>query len=278
MYICLSIFPPEFLETIYSKPEFGILCLLLLILLIIYAFKKYRFIIPRNKRVLIFSLLWFTALILPALPTLMRWYVFGATVATSILLSDLYNSIKSSKTVSILFMFILLAVGVFNFYEMTRWVKVSRITRSIAECFKSIKTDDCNIVYLWGSPDKIDFINSMKLGANAMYQYKASEPDIDVEIPLRTEISSHSHININKINDKEYELALTDGRFIPLTGKSRFIRIREEFSMNTSWYDISVNNSDESDTIPSIARVIFKQPFNSPCNIFFDGEKFVRQY
>ncbi|MGB8317321.1 MAG: hypothetical protein WCE54_04305 [Ignavibacteriaceae bacterium] len=283
IYIPLAFIPPEAMELLQSVSNnlivliFIIIIFLSLIVLLIIKAQKLN---TKNLNILLTGLLWYVVFIIPAVPKLMRWYVFAASIGLFWILAAYVQNWKEffiSKKILVILIFLISGTAIYDFNLMTRWSnaskKFSTAVNSIEKYSSKIRTDS---LLIWITPDKINRISLMKLGVQQSIQWKLKNDSIDVSAPFRAEmVDDDSHINLINQTDSSIVFRLINGRFLPLGGKSHYIIRNEKLKgeMNNMNYIIKtriVNNIPTS--ILEVKCAKNRIPYEQ---LYFDGESFV---
>ncbi|MCU7494279.1 MAG: hypothetical protein HF314_18430 [Ignavibacteria bacterium] len=285
IYIPLGFFSPEALEVTLSLPKILLALLFIAIAIITWLIFLYRRPVLLSKaalRKLSASLAWFIVFILPGLPTLMRWYVFTASVGLIWALVALSECIKKGSPAKRLsFIIILLLVlysSVYDFSLMLRWGGVGRrmneALSGLSEAASGIKTDT---LYVWATPDKLDRIPMMKLGTQESIQWGLKNKTITVSTPLRSEMSSfQSSIRLVEKTDTSLIFHINNGRFLPYGGTSRAVIKNESFEAFSEGVRIKIKTFLDARNIPqSVAGLYFQKTLRKP-QLYFDGRQFLR--
>ncbi|HEX2867473.1 MAG TPA: hypothetical protein VHO03_10550 [Ignavibacteriales bacterium] len=283
IYIPLGFFSPESLE-IAAK---GTPLMLLSAAALAAALALYFLFIHRRpvklekpeKYKLAAAFSWFVIFIIPGLPTLMRWYVFTASVGLIWSLSVIGENIRSIFTrkasFSILAVLILVS-AVYDISLMTRWGSVGR---DLNEALLSLNAEGRELkadsVYVWATPDKSRRIPMMKLGTQESVQRGLRNNKVTVISPLRSEMAgSDSRIDLVEKTDTSFVFHISDGRFLPYGGESRAVVKNESIETEAEGIKIRIKTFlDESLKPQSIAGVYFKKPSAVP-QLYFDGREF----
>ena len=166
------------------------------------------------------GLIWFLIFILPALPLLGRWYVFTASFGLFVFILQGYASLaKTTRKVLLIFITLISILFVYwNYSTMNNWVLTGEMTEQILKSLKGHKLNENETVLLFGVPDKINRVNSMKLGIQESVNYY-SESNINVEYPLKCECNNNSTIYQERIAPNKIRLSGNNMRFLPQAGE-----------------------------------------------------------
>ncbi len=284
IFLPLAFIPPEALEWLQSILVNHIILTLLIVIslsmIIFIIFKTFR-LNKKNLNILLTGILWYFVFIAPAVPKLMRWYVFAASIgifwALAAYVQNWSGFFTSKKALIILFLLIT-GTSVYDFNLMTRWVnagkKFSAALNSVGKYADEISSDS---LLIWVIPDKINRIPLMKLGVQQSIQWKFRNDSIDVSSPYRAEmVNNDSHIKMMSQTDSSIVFKIINGRFLPLGGKSHYI-IRNE-NLNGKIYDMNyiIRTRIEDDIPTSILEVKYSKNQLPHDQLYFDGEGFVK--
>lgn len=285
IYIPLAFSPPEVLEFIYDNLHNWLIVIPLSavsitsIFLIIHAYKGLD---KGRRKILLTGVAWYVIFIIPALPKLMRWYVFTASIGliwSLVIVIEFYlqkNNFK--KLLTFIIGPIIIALAVYDFLLMDQWVttgkKFDQSLISINKIKSEIKTDS---IFVWCVPDKLNRIPMMKLGVQQSIQWTLNDKNLEVFSPLRAELTSvKSKIDWKKMSDSIFVFHLYGGRFIPLNGKSESIIKKETLHYMDKEISLKINTFIKNSEPQSIAIVKMKQSKLSLTQIYYNGNKFVK--
>ena len=278
LYIPAAILSPDNLEQLFfiAKNKTVLFPLITLcVLLVIVIIKVYKSFSNEEKRTLLKAALWFCICIAPVLPVFMRWYVFTASVGLSIIGGMfLYKFYEISvpwlkKTGIIVFTISVLLIIYSNLIISFKWIDAGNKYDQYVSAIKKADIHDKEI-YAWGVPDKYQRIALMKLGVQEVFAYALGEKKIQVESPLRAEISNaHSTMSYIPLTDSSFQMKLNGGRFLFLGGRSRAVIISEQDSLITPDYVIRVNTAVKENNVESIAEVTLHNKEILQRSIFF---------
>ncbi|MCU7512426.1 MAG: hypothetical protein HF300_07700 [Ignavibacteria bacterium] len=283
IYIPLSFFSPESLELLASTSRVLLALASAGVLIAFYIIFIYRKPLRTDRHLiwtLIASLAWFTVFILPGLPTLMRWYVFTASIGLVWAAAAAGENIKagsfSKKASLVLFLLVILSSSVYDFSLMLRWGSVGKrmdhALMSLSGVKDEIKTDT---VYVWATPDKLTRIPMMKLGIQESVQWGLKDKNAAVITPLRSEMSGfESSIKLVEKTDTSLVFHINNGRFLPYGGESRAAIHNEAIDAESEGVRIRIKTFLGEDNVPqSIAGVYFRNS-RGYSQLYFDGKEF----
>jgi len=282
IYIPLSFSPPEILEYLANNMTLAIIIVCLFCLILFLVIKQLKKINPSDYKVEILGLSWFIIFVIPALPTLMRWYTFTASVGLIWFLIALTKKLaQDSRWRTFIIAFFILAVAsfsIFDFSRMMKWVesgkKVEYAVTSLQELNNKLTSDT---IYVWCSPDKAEMIPMMKLGLQQTFQW-ALRSNVEVLSDLKAELNSFDNSKIELISqtNNSFIFKLDNGRFLLTGGKSRAIIKPEKIYENISGIIYSINTYFDKEKVPhSIAEITFNKKLAGD-QIYFDGDKFIK--
>lgn len=283
IYFLLAFLPPEILEWFQVNIKNIWLVIPVLLLSVVLLYGLVRTIIRLSsfkKRVFLIGIAWFIIFILPALPVLMRWYVFTASIGLMISLSVLVESIiKKMKWqrifwIPVISVFILLVL--LNYNKMNDWkIAGEKLNFSLKELSREKSQ---RLILIWAVPDKYNRIPMMKLGVRETVQWALQRKDIEVFAPLRIELfGENPKVKMISSSANQLEFMATNGRFMREGGKSKYIITNEseKYEYEGSWYEI--NNYLNENILYSNVKVSLKdKQFAEFDQFYFDGEKFKR--
>ncbi len=216
IYIPLAFFNADIVENTYTsitKLNFRVLIPILIVLA--YFGRNLFFLIKQKslpKKLFLFGISWFLLFILPALPTLMQWYGFLASFGLLLAIIQIMDDGKFERIKIALFLIITLFLVFYNFERSTLRKEVGDRTNTYLEGLARKIPSSADTIYVVAVPDKINRLNSMKIGFQEAVSYKFGRT-IEVISPIRTEISTKSSIVYSKTNDT-MSVSLNIGHFV----------------------------------------------------------------
>lgn len=280
IYIPLSFIPPEFLDYVSSSVLFSLITILIAISLLYAAVRLFIKLPINKKRIFITGLLWFFIFILPALPKLMRWYVFtasaGLILSLSVLIQFIFEEkeLRSSYSKPLLILTILFAVFfsiVTDITSMYNWMISGEKMKSITESLGSYKNADTLVIMC--VPEKINNVPLMKLGILETVEYGTGKK-IPVYAPLRCELfSDESSIRVNKGSDSLYIFTLLYGRFKSREGRASSYIKEENIYYSEDGYKIEITNGINRSSV-SKARVYIPFYGRRNTSLYYNGFNF----
>ncbi len=283
IYIPLAFLPPKALEFVNHNLHNWLvviplsLTLILLIYFILYAFKQLS---KEKKNLFLGGLAWFTIFIIPALPKLMRWYVFTASIglvwSLACILEFYWEKLNYTKVLKIIIVPIFIFLIIYDFILMQQWVaagnKLNKSLISLQKIKSEIKTDS---VFVWCVPDKLNRIPMMKLGVQQSIQWILNDRDLEIFSPLRAELlSDTSKILFKQNSDSVYIFHLYGGRFLPIGGKSEAIIEKEFISYSNNNVVFNISTYIKYNEPQSIAVVKLKPHNLHLTQLYYNGNKF----
>lgn len=268
-YLLLSFIDAGMLESIYlltkENPGFSIPIFLFSLTLIIISIIKIK---VNNRRLLIFGLLWFLAFALPALPLLGRWYAFIPSLGLFVSIAVLYDSINKLYFKRVIAVLLIVFSSVLSYSKMTEWVDVSNKTESACLPFGKYDYTDVRTITLLGVPNKIDGINSMRIGVQETVHYFCKGKHTDVLYPLKTEIKEGCRINLDT-SGGFFTFTGNNCRFLAPDSKSSSSLKDENIEFSDNNIEINIQNKSGGN---STARFRFRKLPQQPGMLFwFDG-------
>jgi hypothetical protein len=270
-YIPLSFINADTLEGIYSIAKENIFITIgILLVLSISIFLLAKKIKINNKNLILFGAIWFLVFVITALPLLGRWYAFIPSVGLIIIIAVLYEALELIKLKRIIIISLILMAGTASFIKMTDWVMVSVRTEIACKSFGKYNYRNINSITLLGAPNKIDNINSMRIGVQEMFHYFSGEKQTDVLYPLKSEIYD-GMITLDSA-DGNYILKAANARFLAPDSKSYSYLIDEERNYKDENIEIRLINRVDG---YSKAYIRFKKlPPQPELKFYFDGKEF----
>lgn len=271
-YIPLSFVSADVLEGIYCIAKENILIsVLILIIVSIGIFFLAKKIKINNNKLILFGAIWFLVFVITALPLLGRWYAFIPSVGLIIILAVVYDSFEMNKLKRLIIIALILISGTASFIKMTEWVEVSKKTETTLLSLSKYNFSNIKTITLLGVPNKINKINSMRIGVQEAVHYFASEKQSDVLYPLKSELYDDGMISLDSA-DGNYILKGTNVRFLTPKSKSYSYLIDEKSEYTDENIEINViNNADGN----SVAIMKFIKAVPQPeLRFYFDGKKF----
>lgn len=274
IYLPLSFINAELLERCFYLLKSNIITFSIISFLIlifgIYKRNGIKFIFKSDNNRILFGLLWFVSLILPALPTLMQWYMFAASIGLFIIISEILTKINS-RTIQA-FIFILAIIGgLYSNDRAGKWIDASKKTNIALLSLKNqVKYNDEQVILL-GAPDKICRINSMKIGIQEAVRAKTGNNLLEADAPIRCDYLTNSKIQLFK-NKNHFLIAADNVRYFKPFSKSTSIFKNESFNYCLSGITFNiVNFSNGKSKVEFVLDSLYSK------NIFyFDGKSFVK--
>jgi len=284
IYIPLAFLPPEALEwlqSISANPIIMILVILIFLIVVTFFFIKAFRLKKENFNILLTGLLWYIVLIAPAVPKVMRWYVFAASIGLFWLLAAYAQNRKeffTSKKILLMLFLIIAGTAVYDFNLMTRWIKASDEFNVALNSVGKYKNElSGNSLLVWVTPDKINRIPIMKLGVQQSIQWKINNDSVDVSSPFRVEMVNYqSRINLINHSDSTIVFKITNGRFLPLNGKSHYIIHNEILSGNIYGMNFNINTFIKNKIPQSVLEVKYNKKQIPKKQLYFDGKEFIK--
>jgi hypothetical protein len=245
---------------------------LLIIILFALRFRKME---KYEKRLALFGLLWYIIFIFPACAHFGQWYAFTASMGLIIaLLSFVRINIKKPYYrylfYSVIFVGLISAVNIS--VRSNKWLHSGEIAES---AYKSIdyevKTQD-TLIFL-AVPDKIDMVNTMKIGfTQAIWHYLGND-SIDVSSQLRLEMDKEAFISYERISGDSLQIEVHYGRLLPLGYRARAVHIDEKLSYEDGYQSFDIETTIKPYSL-SKAIIKIKQNLEDKTYIF-NGQTFI---
>jgi len=272
IYLLLSVFPPETIESVFYYTGSILMKALTVILagFVFYGFIKAVInMSPRLRKILSAGLIWFVIFVLPALPTLMRWYVFTASAGIMWMLAaiiEYLNTIKSRVIFITVMLILITGLSVYDFNLMLRWKDVSYHFSRAYTSLQILSPE--KEMTIWGVPDKVNRIPMMKLGIAETVQSAMEDSSVNIYAPLRMELTGFlSSMKLDSLSGSMMRFRLRGGRFLVERGTSRAVIITEQIEQEYDGYRFVINNSE----LESTALVYFDSL--KGMQYFYDGNR-----
>ncbi|RJP68390.1 MAG: hypothetical protein C4539_08870 [Ignavibacteriales bacterium] len=283
IYFFLVFFPPEVLEWLqYNAKNFFVIIPIsvVTILLIIFVVRIFIKLPVNRKKIFFIGIAWFIIFILPAVPVLMRWYGFTASIGIMISLAVIAEAIieklKWKRILYYLVAFIFIILCFINFNKMQYWKAAGdKLKFALGELSKE-KTK--STILIWAIPDKLNRIPMMKLGVRETVQWALNDNNVQVFAPLRVElIGNEPGIQLNSASTTELQFEANGARFMKEGGKSKFILENEieRYRYEGNEYEI-ITSFDKNKLYSKVKIRLNQKPDTNFDQFYFDGEKFVR--
>jgi len=281
IYVPLAFFPPEFLELIYSLSNaFIFIIITLLLLCLIYLIvRKFKNLSSPKRNLIYAGAAWFIVFIIPALPTLMRWYVFTASIGLILILAVLLEDLLNEKFYYTALTGVIIIFCFYNINTMFHWketgIKLDKALISIRNLDQKISSDT---LYLWCVPDKFRRVPMMKLGIRQSVEWalnKSGSHKIKVLSPLRSElVDTDSKITLKERSGSTFGFHLLNGRFLEKGGESKSVIKNEELFYQQGGIELKIKTLNKGGNPESIAAVKFSgEPEGD--HIYYNGEEFI---
>lgn len=283
IYLPLILLSPEHVELLYQSMIGNkivlIIAVTIIAIILYFVIKVIRKVDSFTKSGIIFGILWYFFFILPALPLMMRWYVFLPSVGIIFILASFFQTERKYikfKYFPHIALAIFLLLPEHDHLTMNKWVDASKELEIIKTELSMQEQINADTLYFWGAPDKIERVNTMKNGFQQAIHYFTNNNKTEVISPLRFEGELSSVITARKIDSSYYELSATEGRFLLQGGKSRAVYINETIIDTTLDFIIEIANSADTKKPTSKAALKFKKFSTSSIHYFYNGNKFVK--
>lgn len=275
IYPALSFFTADHLETIFFMAQDNPWDLLkiTIIVIIFLTIIFYRILLNKkgaNKGV--WGLLWYLAFIAPALTTLNQWYTYIPMVGILIFFAFLFNH-SNNKSIFIFVIAYLLVSIFFLIDEKDNRKIASEKFEWITESFSEIESIGEKSVFFC-LPDKIERVNTLKIGFTLIFNKFAGDTLKDFSDDLRCEINKYSKIELSKNTKDSLVFDLTNGRFLLRGGRSRAIPINETIEHENEFYKMKIINNVIEDSAFATATLLRKS--NIRDEYYYDGEKIIK--
>jgi hypothetical protein len=287
IYIPLSFFPPETLEWLLNIAHNKLVLIFIAVLFLLLASLLYKVFIkldPEKKKNQVAGLLWFIIFVIPAIPNLMRWYAFTASLGLMIFIGVFFEKVFVDSTrfkiFLIIFIVIVCSVSFNNFNLMCRWNKAGERLQFALEDLNEKKDEiKKDTIIIWAVPDKLDRIPMMKLGVKETIQWALNDKRIEVLAPLRAElIDEKTRIKLISHSDSTLILSIDGGKFLQERSESRSIIKDEllEYYYEGSKYRIETRVDVPGKPFSKVIVNFGNREFKKFGQLYFDGEKFVK--
>ena len=287
IYIPLAFVPPETLEWLQFEIKNWWLIILLLITVSFFLYiliKNYRSLRTDKKRILFAGFSWFIIFIIPALPNLMRWYVFAASfglmIIIAVYLENMVLNFQKPKYFYSLIIFIIIVLSGYNFNLMLRWNKAGEKLHTALTNLREIKNDvKSDSIYIWAVPDKIDRIPMMKLGVMETVQWALQNNKILVYAPLRVELADEgARVKLISFYDSQLVFKVNSGRFLRERSESNSIITSSTKSFNYEGNRYEIDTKVDPSGIPDskVLVTLGEKNLDGKEQFYFNGDKFIK--
>lgn len=245
----------------------------------LFKYVQYFFQIKDYKKV-VFGLLWFGLYIIPPLPNMMRWYVLTASIGLMFSILSFVDEYKKNFEIGRIgkislisvFSIVILIFANINRVKMQDWVDTSIKTQSAIKSIAKLDLTGIKTLYLWAAPDKINRINSMKLGIEHSINI-INNSKFNVINPLKAEINFNQPISCF-VSDSMLTFKIIQSRFLPFKGKSMYLIKDEKIELEDNAYKMTIETTNKEGKIESIAKIRNLKSDSSTAHIFYDGDIF----
>ncbi len=282
-YFLLVFFPPEALEWVRFnvKNLLVTIPIVTLLLLLLFFFVSVIFNLPtKKKKVFFIGIAWFIIFILPAVPVLMRWYGFTASIGIIVSISVIAEAIDEKTKLRRFLLILSIAVFVLlcfiNFCKMLDYKIAGTKLNTTLNLFGNEKTK--TQIYIWAVPDKYNRVPMMKLGVRETVQWALKKNDLLVFAPLRVElIGNEPSIKLISSSANELQFDAINCRFMKEGGKSKYIfeNENEKYTYEGNLYEITTYRK-ENVVYSKVKIHLIKLPDSDFDQFYFNGEKFIR--
>lgn len=179
--------------------------------------------------------------------------------------------IKIYKLIILLILFYIGLSLVFNINQSKKWNYASGIMKKILNSLAEQQTGELQNLTLWCVPDKIDGINTMKLGVEQTVHYATGNYKLNVKAPLRMETDKNFKVNFQIINDSTFQFYLSGGIL-----KHQFTERTEIDSIfvENEEYVLKIKNRTNGRRKSAQAVLKFNKRTSENSDIFWQGSRF----
>jgi hypothetical protein len=246
-YIPLAFFNADLLENVYiSITKLNFRVLIPIFIVFAYFVRNFFNLIkhrgPQQKNFL-FGIFWYILFILPALPTLMQWYGFLAYIGLFLSILQIIDDNKFERIKIAVLLLITLFLVFYNFERASLWKEVGNRTNSFLANLVQKIPPSADTIYVVAAPDKINRLNSMKIGFQEAVSYHLGRP-LEVISPIRSEISQKSSIHYSLDNDN-LKAKLNFGRFLIQGKRSSNRNYEEKLFFEDDYISCEISNSSK---------------------------------
>ena len=273
VYPFLVFFRPEELEFAFNFLKNNLYALGLFIpvsFILLWAIvKRFKKMSNKHRRIFLFGATFFTVLIVPALPVIMRWYVFMPSLGIFTILASMMNRNNTFGLKALIVIAILANIIIVNIRVGT-WIDASAKSESILSSFNKEITGQQSI-RIWGLPDKYERINIFKIAPNVILADKNNISQDSILSPIRCEYYEDSKFDLSSSANK-FIIFLEKGRFFIRGSKSMYVFKPEKYYIDNSEYTVSINNNYKSGEYISEMVIEFKSEPDLERELFFNGK------
>jgi hypothetical protein len=280
LYLSTSFLRPDSLEFLADKYitniYFMIISSILILFIVWLLIANFMLSSTNSRKILIFGILWFSIFISPALPVFMRWYSFTASIGLIISFASLIDE-KGKKVPQYLMkglLFFMIWVLADCFGQMDRWVSTGEKTQKILLSLRELNLNECSTITIWAAPDKIDKINSMKLGIEQAVHWATGNKKLNVIVPMKIECWLNTKVSVTKLADNEYLFKADYSRFLTDGMKSKSVIKAETGGKATDEYNLQIEIPYPAKDRTAKAHLKFYSCRMNNIHLYFDGDKF----
>lgn len=281
LFLLLSFVTPDTIEkTFHGMLNADLLSLVIIstgiasIIIMIISFKNMKM---YKKRIFFFGLTWFFVFIIPGIPLMMQWYVYTASGGLLISLST-FIEFDKKKTPGFILTILILVFSVLSFFNSLEVIYNYKIaankTNQILTSLRNIEIKNGQRLVVWGSPDKINRVNTLKIGLQQAVEQFSEADSIDVYAPLRTEHFVGANISAKIIEDNKLEFSINKGRFLSASGRSRAYFIDEDLIVKSNGVILEISNRINDNNPAGTVTAKFRSTQPNDIHIYYTGEKF----
>lgn len=299
LYILTSLIHPElFLNFVQFKEIDFVFIAQLVLVFIIFIYFIYFITLTKDFKSTIFNstspeyayvklsffgILFYTLSVIPVLPLYMRWYSFFPFIGIIFFLTGFLGFINISlekikgifvlrgmNLLLILFMFLSIF---YNYSQAQNWNFASKEVTGILKSLRNLEISEAETLTLWGIPDKIEGISTMKLGVEQAVHHALENKKINVKAPLRFECNREYSSNIKNTDHSTYIITLKGG-ILRHQFSERFNI--EKIKFENDEYYLNINNNPNHKDKNGNAVLIFKRRNSKNIDLFWTGKEFLR--
>jgi hypothetical protein len=231
----------------------------------------------KQLKLFLFGIGWFIIFIIPACARFGQWYSFTASMGLIISALSLFR-IDYRKPLHQAIMLIIIIAGIFSItvtaVRAGKWHNAANVAQTSLSNLKYTPGVKDTMIFL-AVPDKIDRINTYKIGFTQAVWYYLNNRNIEVSPQLRIEMQKDTKITYKLITPSQIELTATNARFVPYGTISRAVIKDEKLSYRDGFQTIKITTEIKPQiTTKAIVNILDSTLLN---RIFiFNGKQFVR--
>jgi len=229
-----------------------------------------------EKKLAIFGVLWFIIFIIPACAQFGQWYAFTASMGI-IITAMSFIRINLKKVYFRYLFYFVISLGLISAVVLSvrsnKWLYSGETALNAYHSIHYEQKGRDTLIFL-GVPDKIDMVNTMKIGFTQAIWHYLDNDRIDVSSQLRLEMDRESFVFYERLTEDSIKMEVHYGRFIPQGSRSRAVLIDEGFQYDGGYQSFRIETKVKPNIVSTAYIKIKEQNLIDKTHIF-NGKTFI---